>query len=503
MARFSRPWLAAALGAGAIALVSLTPSQAPAGFPGENGRLAFHSDRDGDLDIYSIRADGTSVRQLTDNPAPDRHPSYSASGHLVLFERGSEEGPDLYVMAADGSSETRVARRAADPVWSPDGRRIAFRSSRDGNPEIYVMDADGSSVERLTNHPADDGNPAWSPNGDKIAFQSLRDGPTREIYVMDTDGGNQTRLTDNRVPDLEPAWSPDGTRIAFQRSTPNTSGDIAVMNADGTGAAQLTTHPAEDRAPSWSPDGTRIAFASARDGNAEIYVMNADGSSQANLSANAGLDTSPDWAIVPGEKTLADLPPPAVGKTANLDPSGRVLFGVRRRGAGAAQKGVRFVALREARQIPVGSFVDTRRGRVRLQSAGKTAGTRQTGTFLGGVFKVLQARSGKSKGLTSLRLKGASFRRCRSGASSAGASSGRARAAASVVRRLRARARGRFRTRGRHSAATVRGTTWVTSDRCDGTLTAVRQGRVVVRDFRRRRNVLVRAGKRYLAKAPG
>ena len=150
MTRFSRPWLAAALGAGAIALVSLTPSQAPAGFPGENGRLAFHSDRDGDLDIYSIRADGTSVRQLTDNPAPDRHPSYSASGHLVLFERGSEEGPDLYVMAADGSSETRVARRAADPVWSPDGRRIAFRSSRDGNPEIYVMDADGSSVERLT-----------------------------------------------------------------------------------------------------------------------------------------------------------------------------------------------------------------------------------------------------------------------------------------------------------------------------------------------------------------
>jgi hypothetical protein len=40
-------------------------------------------------------------------------------------------------------------------------------------------------------------------------------------------------------------------------------------------------------------------------------------------------------------------------------------------------------------------------------------------------------------------------------------------------------------------------------DRCDGTLTAVSRGRVVVRDFRRKRNITVRAGKRYLAKAPG
>ena len=60
----------------------------------------------------------------------------------------------------------------------------------------------------------------------------------------------------------------------------------------------------------------------------------------------------------------------------------------------------------------------------------------------------------------------------------------------------------RFRTRGRHSAATVRGTFWETSDRCDGTLTRVRRGRVVVRDFRLRRNVLVRAGRSYLARAP-
>jgi hypothetical protein len=66
---------------------------------------------------------------------------------------------------------------------------------------------------------------------------------------------------------------------------------------------------------------------------------------------------------------------------------------------------------------------------------------------------------------------------------------------------VRGRARGRYRTRGRYSAATVRGTTWTVTDRCDGTLTSVTSGRVVVRDFRTRRNVTVRAHRSYLARA--
>jgi hypothetical protein len=39
------------------------------------------------------------------------------------------------------------------------------------------------------------------------------------------------------------------------------------------------------------------------------------------------------------------------------------------------------------------------------------------------------------------------------------------------------------------------------TDRCDGTLTTVRRGRVAVRDFKRRKHVSVRAGKSYLARA--
>jgi hypothetical protein len=107
-----------------------------------------------------------------------------------------------------------------------------------------------------------------------------------------------------------------------------------------------------------------------------------------------------------------------------------------------------------------------------------------------------QSRGGG--GLTDLNLSGGSFAGCASGAGR------RAEAARSsrVVRRLRGKARGRFRTRGRYSAATVRGTSWSVEDRCDGTLTRVTTGVVVVNDFRKHRSVTVRAGRSYLARAP-
>jgi ferric-dicitrate binding protein FerR (iron transport regulator) len=68
-------------------------------------------------------------------------------------------------------------------------------------------------------------------------------------------------------------------------------------------------------------------------------------------------------------------------------------------------------------------------------------------------------------------------------------------------RRLWGNGSGRFRTKGKHSAATVVGTHWLVEDRCTSTLTRVRRGRVRVRDFVKKKTVIVRAGKKYVAKA--
>ena len=153
--------------------------------------------------------------------------------------------------------------------------------------------------------------------------------------------------------------------------------------------------------------------------------------------------------------------------------------------------------LEDARQVPVGSFLDTTRGSVEMVSATGSGTRTQTGKFSAGLFQILQSRARAQKGLTELRLKGSSFNRCRARGGRAGA----AQLSRRAIRRLRANARGRFRTRGRHSAATVRGTVWVTTDRCDGTLTQVKRGKVTVRDLRRKRTITLTAGKSYLAKA--
>jgi hypothetical protein len=180
---------------------------------------------------------------------------------------------------------------------------------------------------------------------------------------------------------------------------------------------------------------------------------------------------------------------PVLGRTVNVQTvSGRVFV----------RQGRRFVPVTGERQLPVGSILDTRRGVVRLTSASNTRGGLQSGDFTSGIFGVLQSR--RLRGLTDLNLTGGSFRGC---AARAGSNAAAARLSSRVVRRLRGTARGRFRTRGRYSAATVRGTIWDTIDRCDGTLTHVKRGVVVVRDLRLRRNITVRAGKSYLAKAPG
>jgi hypothetical protein len=164
--------------------------------------------------------------------------------------------------------------------------------------------------------------------------------------------------------------------------------------------------------------------------------------------------------------------------------------------AGVSQNGAGFVPLTETRTIPVRSILDTTSGTVRLRAARNRAGKLQSGQFSQGVFQVLQSRKRRTKGLTELRLKGsaAGFRSCRNTRSASAALSRRA------VRRLRSKAKGRYRTRGKHSAATVRGTTWTVTDRCDGTLTKVKRGRVAVRDFRLRRTIVVGAGKSYLAR---
>jgi hypothetical protein len=129
----------------------------------------------------------------------------------------------------------------------------------------------------------------------------------------------------------------------------------------------------------------------------------------------------------------------------------------------------RATRLRGRRVIPVGTAVNTTKGRVKLVGA-LTRVRRSKGVFSQGAFIATQAR--RKRAVIDLELTGGNFGTCTAPARTALNSR--------IVRRLRGSAKGRFRTRGKHSAATVRGTKWLTADLCDTTEISTQEGIVDV-----------------------
>ena len=195
-------------------------------------------------------------------------------------------------------------------------------------------------------------------------------------------------------------------------------------------------------------------------------------------------------AAIPGAGAVTDqgpapLPPPVAGKTVNAKvKAGTVRFRLPGQTA--------FVALTAPQQLPIGTTFDTTAGRVTLTSAADTKGATQHAWFYEGTFTIGQT-TGPSRSRRS-----PSPARCRTVRRGRGRP--RPRASSAICG---ATARARFRTGGRFSSATVRGTRWVVSDRCDGTLTRVVRGSVTVRDRVHDKTVILHAGQQYLARAPG
>jgi hypothetical protein len=196
------------------------------------------------------------------------------------------------------------------------------------------------------------------------------------------------------------------------------------------------------------------------------------------------------------------VPPPVAGKSFDAEPvSGSVFFKCR---GGTRQR------LQTGVNLPMGCVIDARNGKMRLTSAANSSSTStKSAVFYSGQFKVKEKRS--SRPITELALAG-KLAACPKRKRKKGTRKSDARRDASDARRKRrkrgrrlwGRGKGRFRTRGRRSTATVRGTTWLVYDRCDGsTYNKVTSGRVTVRDLGRRKTIRLNAKRRrvYIARA--
>jgi hypothetical protein len=192
-------------------------------------------------------------------------------------------------------------------------------------------------------------------------------------------------------------------------------------------------------------------------------------------------------------------PPPVIGKSFNAAPVSGEVF-IKLPGGPASDRasdttGPGFIPLTEARQLPTGTKVDARRGKMRLIAALPQKHKTENGIFGSALFGVTQPGRGADKGVATLALLEGLFPGAPSYANCHGTSH-------RVLQTLHSSDRGHFRSSGHYASATVRGTVWDTTDRCDGTLIVVKRGAVIVRDFVHHKTVVLHAHQRYLAKAP-
>ncbi len=180
--------------------------------------LAFTSERDGNPEIYvtntsclndESRCKDSDAHRLTSNTFTDDQAAWSPDSKHIVFQSNRDGDFEIYTMKADGSQQTRLTnnpQRDLMPDWSPDGQNIVFVSERDINNELYMMKADGTNTHRLTTTPEFEFSPQWSPDGQQILFQRTVQGSDFETYMMDADGSHAQRLTTVQMFLQNPAW---------------------------------------------------------------------------------------------------------------------------------------------------------------------------------------------------------------------------------------------------------------------------------------------------------
>ena len=321
----------------ALVITALAAAPAAATLPGSNGRITFMRFEADHWQVWVSKPDLSEAVQITDGTFESVCPVWSPDGRRIAFDSNrSDPDPtddiginDVYTMRADGTDIRKVTDShgfSGEPAWSPDGSLIAFSSDRGVYPQrqaIYVIRPDGTGMRRVSDKPRVgnwQGSPRFSPDGRKLVFTEFRPGDgeagveTSALFTINLDGTRLRRITPWATHPGDADWSPDGKRIVFETifEWPDRAASVWVVDADGGHLKQLTldavqlTDPDQpflfegSYDPVWAPDGRRILFShdeyGPEDGSSGLQTMKPDGSGQAWVSTVHGAEHQADWA---------------------------------------------------------------------------------------------------------------------------------------------------------------------------------------------------------------
>ncbi|UCC79952.1 MAG: PD40 domain-containing protein [Candidatus Zixiibacteriota bacterium] len=197
--------------------------------------------------IFSSSGHGSNLSLLIESPGYDAEAVYSPDGSMIAFTSTRDGDLEIYIMKSDGSKTWRVTSNTGydgGAFFSPDGRKLVFRAQqfpteedleeykilleknlvKPSKMEICTINIDGTDRKQITDNGAANFAPYFHPSGEKIIFSSDLDNPREhnfELYLIDTDGKNLERVTYSEQFDGFPMFSYGGDKIVFASNRNN------------------------------------------------------------------------------------------------------------------------------------------------------------------------------------------------------------------------------------------------------------------------------------------
>lgn len=274
------------------------------------GRIVFHSDFDGDYELYLLTKKG--IKKLTDNTWDDVCGKWSPDGQKIAFAANPSGKFEIFTMRVDGSQITQITHELQNPIghpghaWTPDGQSIVYTVLRKrGFIRRFWMEIIDLKTQRsrrfIPEFKSSHGIPDLSPTAPLLAFTGKRrrgwdaalfNLKTRESRFL-TEGGQSCR----------PHFSHDGGKLAYVSAEADGKADIWLMNPDGTNKQRLTKlDKTYEYFPAWSPDNKFIVFSSVDhygddlSGQWALYVVEVQTGRVSLLLDTPGADLFPHWA---------------------------------------------------------------------------------------------------------------------------------------------------------------------------------------------------------------